>query len=188
MREHGALQRLLLVYDEADRRLAQPRLDLPPKILWETAALVRTFVEDYHERLEETFIFPRLVVAGSLIDLIGLLNQHHDAGRHLTDRIEQLSGNLKDETDRAKLRQALQQFNRLYRAHAAREDTVLFPAFYKLISPGEHDAIGEAFLAKERQVFGEDGFENIVARISHIERQLGIYDMSRLAPQPGLAG
>jgi hemerythrin-like domain-containing protein len=188
MREHGVLQRLLLIYDEAERRLGEPRLDLPPRILQETAALARTFVEDHHERLEEKFLFPRLVVAGKLIDLIGLLNQHHDAGRHLTDRIQQLSSNLKAEADRRQLRQVLQQFNHMYRVHAAREDTILFPAFRKLVSRNEYDALGEEFLRKERETFGEDGFENIVECISNIERQLGIHDVSRLAPQPSLAG
>jgi hypothetical protein len=53
---------------------------------------------------------------------------------------------------------------------------------------GKNDALGEAFPRKERETFGEDGFENIVERVSNIERQLDIHDVNRRAPQPSLAG
>src|SRR5690348_4521367 len=57
MREHGVLNRVLLVYEEGLRRLAAKE-EVPPKVFQVTATLVRKFVEDYHERLEEKFIFP----------------------------------------------------------------------------------------------------------------------------------
>src|SRR5207237_5266049 len=38
---------------------------------------------------------------------------------------------------------SIQQFIRMYNPHEAREDTVLFPAFRKIVSPHEFDALGE---------------------------------------------
>src|SRR4051795_2356008 len=57
MREHGVLNRILLVYEEGLRRL-RARQDVPPDVFHKPATLVRRFVEDYHEKLEENFIFP----------------------------------------------------------------------------------------------------------------------------------
>jgi hypothetical protein len=68
MREHGVLNRILLVYEEGLRRL-RAKEDVGPDVFHKPAALVRTFVEDYHERLEETFIFPEFEKAKKLADL-----------------------------------------------------------------------------------------------------------------------
>jgi hypothetical protein len=57
MREHGVLNRILLIYEEGLRRL-RAKQDVPPEVFHKPAALVRSFVEDYHEKLEEEFIFP----------------------------------------------------------------------------------------------------------------------------------
>src|SRR5262245_59487075 len=65
MREHGVLKRLLLVYREVIRRVASGD-QLPAQELHAAARIVREFVEDYHEKLEERYVFPRLRSAGKL--------------------------------------------------------------------------------------------------------------------------
>src|SRR5438552_15457817 len=57
MREHGVLNRILLIYEEGLRRL-RAKEEVPPEVFHRPATLVRKFVEDYHEKLEENFIFP----------------------------------------------------------------------------------------------------------------------------------
>src|SRR5947208_1355792 len=57
MREHGLLNRILLIYEEGLRRL-RSKEEVPPEVFERPARLVRSFVEDYHEKLEERFIFP----------------------------------------------------------------------------------------------------------------------------------
>src|SRR6516165_4670934 len=52
MREHGVLKRVLLVYGEAARRLDVSE-GLPPETLADSAKIIRSFIEDYHEKLEE---------------------------------------------------------------------------------------------------------------------------------------
>src|SRR5947209_989054 len=52
MREHGVLNRVLLIYEEGLRRL-RANEEVPPDAFHKPATLVRKFVEDYHERLEE---------------------------------------------------------------------------------------------------------------------------------------
>jgi hemerythrin-like domain-containing protein len=59
MREHGVLRRILIVYDEAARRLAADDAVALP-VVAEAAKIVRRFVEGYHENLEEEFVLPKL--------------------------------------------------------------------------------------------------------------------------------
>ena len=59
MREHGVLKRVLLIYGEVLRRL-DAKQDFPPESLAEAAWIIRSFVEDYHEKLEEKLSFPTL--------------------------------------------------------------------------------------------------------------------------------
>ncbi len=129
MREHGVLKRVLLVYDEAMRRI-DAKQDLPPDAVRDSAQIIRSFIEDYHEKLEEDFLFPRFEKARRLADLTSVLRVQHQAGRRLTDQITALATatSLKDASSAARLRDAMHQFNRMYAPHEAREDTVLFEA------------------------------------------------------------
>jgi hemerythrin-like domain-containing protein len=184
MREHGLLKRVLLVYDEAIRRI-DAKQDLPPETVKDGAAIIRTFIEDYHEKLEEDHLFPRFEKSGQLADLTRVLRAQHQAGRRVTEQISQLATlqTLKAPQSAAKLRDLLHQFNRMYQPHEAREDTILFPALRKVVSKHEFGALGEDFEKKEQQMFGEDGFEKMVDRVAGIEKRLGIYDLEQFTPR-----
>lgn len=184
MREHGLLNRVLLIYGEALRRL-DAREDLPPAPVADSARIIRSFIEDYHEKLEEDFLFPRFRKANKLTDLVAVLLQQHEAGRRLTETTLRLStaATLKSPDGRAQLADSLRRFVRMYRPHEAREDTVLFPAFRGIVSPHEYDSLGEAFEKKEHELFGENGFEKMVDKVASIEKSLGIYDLSQFTPK-----
>lgn len=179
MREHGVLNRVLLIYEEAARRLETGEtFDL--QVLVGSGAIVRTFVEDYHEQLEETHVFPRFEKSGTLVELVTTLRAQHAAGRRLTDEIAGLAGAASPE--RRNLAAALRRFIRMYRPHEAREDTVLFPALHKIVTGREWDALGEQFEDEEHARFGRDGFEDFVGRVAGLERSLGIDDLSKFTP------
>src|SRR5579859_8274558 len=68
MREHGVLRRVMFLYDEAAHRLEQG--DKPPlDAIAAGAGIVRKVIEQYHEKLEEKFIFPRMEKARKLATL-----------------------------------------------------------------------------------------------------------------------
>jgi hemerythrin-like domain-containing protein len=184
MREHGILKRVLLVYDEAIRRI-DTKQDLAPEAVRDAAAIIRTFIEDYHEKLEEDYLFPRFEKAGRLTDLTTVLRAQHQAGRRLTDEITRSATlqRLKDPQSAAAVKQAMQQFVRMYEPHEAREDTVLFPALRTVVSKHEFGGLGEDFEKKEHQLFGEEGFEKMVDRVAAIEKALGIYDLAQFTPK-----
>jgi hypothetical protein len=84
MREHGVLKRVLLIYGEVLRRI-DAKQDFPPDALADAARIIRSFVEDYHEKLEEDFLFPRFEKANQLVELVKVLRTQHQAGRRVTD-------------------------------------------------------------------------------------------------------
>ena len=184
MREHGVLKRILLVYIEALRRI-DAREDLPPEPVAASAKIIRDFIEDYHEKLEEDFLFPRFKKANKHVDLVDVLIQQHQAGRRVTDITLQLATNsaLRNPDDRRKLADSMRQFVRMYSPHEAREDTVLFPAFRGIVSAHEFDSLGEDFEKKENELFGEDGFGKIVDQVAQIEKKLGIYELAQFTPK-----
>jgi hemerythrin-like domain-containing protein len=69
---------------------------------------------------------------------------------------------------------AMQAFITIYRPHAAREDTDLFPKLKDVVSPHEYDAMAEDFEKKEHALFGDDGFEKMVDRVAKLEQAIGI--------------
>lgn len=185
MREHGVLNRVLLVYDHYVHLLAEKK-PFDGSILVNAADIVRHFVEEYHEKLEEDYLFPRFRKAKKLVGLVDTLQAQHKAGRELTAKIRELAGvaSLKYvSTDSEKLADALNAFLRMYRPHEAREDTVLFPAFRSIVSPHEYDAVGEDFEKKEDQLFGEEGFFKVVDQIAGLEKRLGIYELAQFTPK-----
>jgi len=208
MREHGVLGRVLLIYDEAMSRMNGAK-EVPSGVVADSAGIIRRFIEDYHEKLEEDEIFPRFQKAGKLDDLVKVLLAQHQAGRRLTDMILQSSqpeaGKAQgDEFQSETMRQlygsrpllrkiapnakpdlfsALQQFVHMYRPHAAMEDTVLFPAFRSIVSAREFDELGEKFEDREKGLFGKEGFGKIVESVGEIEKKLGIHDLSRFTPK-----
>jgi hemerythrin-like domain-containing protein len=170
MREHGLLNRLLLVYEECARRMDGG--EAPPPQLGQSANIIRDFVEGYHEKLEEEFLFPRFRKANTLADLADTLQRQHEAGRKITAAV------LEKPTP-----QLLRAFVRMYRPHEAREDTILFPAFRKLVGKKEYGRLGDRFEEREHQLFGKSGFEGQVENVAAIERALGIYELDQFTPR-----
>lgn len=184
MREHGVLNRILLVYEETARRLEAPGPALPIEAFSASVAIIRRFIEDYHEKLEEEFLFPRFEAKGKLVDLVATLRRQHQAGRRLTEDIQGLATPALAENaeQKKKIVVSIRAFIRMYRPHEAREDTVLFPALRGVVTPKEFEQLGELFEDREHALFGKAGFEGIVTQVEQIEQALGIYDLNQFTP------
>ncbi len=183
MREHGVLNRILLIYEEGLRRLSKKE-EIAPAVFRDSADLVRRFVEDYHEKLEENFIFPEFEKRKKLTDLIKTLRQQHQAGRAVTEVILRASADNRfaKEDARRELTDSCRAFIRMYRPHEAREDTVLFPALHDIVPAAKIKELGEQFEKEEDRLFGDEGFEKNVAKVAAIEKQLSIYDLAQFTP------
>jgi hemerythrin-like domain-containing protein len=187
MREHGVLNRTLLVYEEGLRRL-HDKEDVGPELFLKAATLVRKFVEDYHERDEEKFIFPEFEKRKKLTELTTVLRKQHQAGRDVTDVVLRVAGGdaYTKPDGRKEMVEAVRAFIRMYRPHETREDTVLFPALRLMLAEKQMKEIAEQMEKSETTVLGDQGFEKAVVEVANIEKQYGIYDLEQFTPKtPG---
>jgi hemerythrin-like domain-containing protein len=187
MREHGVLRRLLVVYRETAGRLAKGDAGFDAAALGQAADLFRAFGEDYHEReLEEQHIFPALQKAGGLAAaLVPVLLAQHSRGREITAYVRQrCAGGRIAAVDVEPLARMLQDFARMYEAHTAFEDTVVFQAWRQAMSEKARDEAGELFEKIERSHFSGDGFDMAVGQVAQIEQKLGLTDLGRYTAQP----
>ena len=188
MREHGVIRRALLVYRECAAKLRGNSESVDPRALLDTARLFRTFGEDYHERkLEEPYIFPAVMKAGGpAAAYVDVLIAQHNRGREITDYILAVAGKgAISASDAEALARVFDGLDLMYANHAAREDTIVFPAWKDALSERQLDEMGDKFEDIERAQFGKDGYEDAVAQIGRIEQALGLADLAQFtAPAP----
>jgi hemerythrin-like domain-containing protein len=179
MREHGVLARILLIY-EAGLRKFDAGEDFDPSPIANAGRIVREYVEDYHERIEEEVVFPRFKRAGRLLALVDVLSDQHRAGRRLTDIVLQtaLTGR-KDADDRRRLVHAMQSFIAMYRPHTAREDTVLLPMLKDLFTPGEYGDLAAKLERSGRRYFVGSRFDGVVQQVASFEIAIGVNDLTQ---------
>ena len=111
-----------------------------------------------------------------------LVGGNGNAAENDSAPVEHVHAAVDDIDYRAELAGPMRQFIRMYRPHAAREDTVLFPAFRDVVTPKEFDELGDRFEDKEQELFGKDGFEKMVGQVAAIEESMGIYSLSSFTP------
>jgi hemerythrin-like domain-containing protein len=188
MREHGVLRRALLVYIETVPKLRANAASVDAGAIARTAKLFRSFGEDYHERkLEEANIFPAVRRAGGpAAAYVDVLIAQHNRGREITDYILGVTAKgAVGSGDAEPLARVFETFVLMYQNHAAREDTIVFPAWKDALSERQLREMGDRFEEIERQSFGKDGFEDAVRQIEQIEQSLGFADLAQFtAPAP----
>jgi hemerythrin-like domain-containing protein len=187
MREHGVLRRALLVYSAAAIDLRGNPNSIPPDALQKTAKLFRAFGEEYHEKkLEEAYIFPAVKkVGGEAATYPDILVAQHNRGREITDYIINMTQGAKLGTSNTEaLAKSLEAFVLMYRNHAAREDTIIFPAWKQTMTDKQLDEMNDKFEDIEHEQFGEDGFEDAVKQISAVESSLGLADIAQFTAPP----
>ena len=188
MREHGVLRRALLVYQETVPKLRKSVNTVDPQTLYQVADLFRTFGEDYHEKmLEEQHIFPVVrKMKGEAAKYPDILVVQHNRGREITNYILSTTNRAKIGTgDIEPLARAMETLVRMYEHHAAREDTIVFPAWKLNFTDKQLDEYSDQFEEIEKKMFGQDGYEDAEKKISGIEQTLGLADIAQFtAPAP----
>lgn len=183
MREHGVLNRSLLIYEEIIRRINHHH-DFPLTALQKTIDIIRFFIEGHHERMEEDYIFPFFTKHKKELPLIATLKEQHIKGREITSRVEKIitSGRV-DHAAKLQIKNLLEEFITMYRPHEAHEDTDIFPQVRSFMTDHEFEELGDLFEDFEHQLFGEHGFENMIKKLAGIENELGLDDLSQFTPK-----
>ena len=187
MREHGVLRRILVLYRETAHGLRAGANGLDAGALAQAADLFRRFGEDYHEtQLEEGHVFPAVQKAGGpAAELVGVLKAQHARGREINGFVTAkcAKGRI-GAGDAEPLARALESFARMYEAHAAVEDTIVFQAWRSKMSKRELEETGERFEKLERDRFHGDGFDMAADEVATLERRLGFSGLDRYTAPP----
>jgi hemerythrin-like domain-containing protein len=186
MREHGVIRRVLVIYRETAVHLRTKAASVPSDALQKAALLMRNFGEDYHEKqLEEANIFPVLRKgSGPLTAAVDTLTAQHQRGREITEYVLAVTKQTIGDRAAEPLARSLEDFARMYEEHAAIEDTIVFPAWKRALSPKQVDEIGDRFEEIEKKMFGKDGFEDAVKQVAALETSLGIELAGMMAASP----
>lgn len=187
MREHGVLRRALLVYRESVPKIRSHAASLDASALYQAAQLFRNFGENYHERmLEEAHIFPVVKKGtGEAAGYVDILIAQHARGREITEYILSVTKPGKIASGNAEpMARSLDEFVSMYQNHAAREDTVVFPAWKTHFTNKQLDELSDQFEDIEHKMFGKDGFDDAVSKIAAIEKSLGLFDLNQFTAPP----
>lgn len=184
MREHGVLNRVVLIYREVIRRIRRGD-EVPRTELGAAASVIRSLIHDHHEHVEERYLFAALLRAGRYTDMIKVLLAQHAAGRALTAellKVDNIPARRFTAEARSRLVTTMSSFIRMYQPHETREDTEIFPAF-RAITPSRAFAdLSERLREAEYRRFGPMGFAGFVSRVIDVEKALGIHDLARFTP------
>lgn len=126
-----------------------------------------------------------LLNSGSLIGLAALSSSINFLGcRAKEEKAEEVTATEDLMREHGVLRRLLLIFDDLEgRLRQDREDTVLFPALRKVVSPGEFNELGDKFEDQEEARFGKGGYEKIVTQVAGLEKVLGIGALAQFTPQ-----
>ncbi len=180
MRHHGVINRLMGIYEECARRLDAGE-ELPAGTVINAAAVADEFVESFHEALEEQFVYPVFMEASSHRELVATLVRQHAVGRRLIARTIGMAG--RDEPAPEELSGICTAYARMYRAHAAHEDTVLMAYLRHLVRPAEFDELGAQFRGFARDTLGPGGVDAALGRVNAIEQELGIAELDHFTAE-----
>lgn len=175
MREHGILNRVLLIYQELSRRINN-RIPFPQDTLLDTAKITRDFLENFHEKMEEEYVFPYYEKANIYQDTIKTLIKQHQDGRKIIDYllIHSSVTEVQDEVQAMVLAGYMSIFSRMFRPHEAKESSELFPLLQSLMSPEEYIKLGEQFEKIGEDMFGKNGYEILLTKLTSIEKKLNL--------------
>ena len=183
MRDHGILNRVLLIYEEFIRRI-ENNISFPAPALIDAVGIIKSFIEDYHEMLESKYIFPIFEKNKKDVRLVKILRDQHSKGRDVTAQLNRIFATKKsfDSKDKKTIKRLLKKFITMYRPHEAYEDTDLFPKVRSLISQKEFEELGKKFEELEHKFFGQNGIESILDKVIAIEKELKIHQLDQFTP------
>ena len=161
MREHGVLDRLLLIYEAGTRKFASNE-DFDPAIITGSAEIVRDFIGNSHEKSEDLAASSR--TPSHAIDFAIRARQSKGRGRSASaaDIYPIVCHNVSP--------------------HAAREDTDLFPMLRTLVSAHEYDAMAEDYEKVGTSAFWRGRLRKDGSTVANLEKAIGINDLAQFTP------
>ncbi len=178
-REHAMLTRLLLAIDNVvNNANDDKKTDLSP--INSAARAIQAVVVDHHMAFEEQYVYPRMEQIDYLSGMTETLAGQHDDAKVVNNMVLDLTrgGKIKNQTALDELTLLTKSFKDMITAHAAWEETVIFPAMYDLLPERDMDDIDKKFMEAERRLLGNKGIVEIYRTVDSIEDAAGTHDLS----------
>ena len=172
--EHGQLTRILLAMDNVLRGSASvPKANLGP--IDQACKMIRQSVVDHHMKIEEEYVYPRFEDT-DLADCASTLKTQHIEARKLLAHMESLakSGTLRDRAEMEELKRTFNDFKDMITAHAAFEETVLFPVMEGTWSQKDLDNLREIQEEDEKKLMGDNAAEKMFEMLTSLESSCGV--------------
>lgn len=184
MEEHSILRRALLIYEECIKRM-NINEDFDPNLLVETTNVIKVIIIFHHALLEHEYIFPRFREADKYVEMCDVLTDQHGKAGEQEELILKYANrdSINNPEEKELLINALKKSIRVFRPHIDREDTEMFPEFKNVVTPFEFYELGKKFKEIEYQKWGENGHRQMVDKIIHVEKALGINDLDSFTPK-----
>lgn len=177
--EHSLLNRYLMNYDKCadllDTNNININKEMVVKIVYSIALFIRKFIEDYHEKNEEKYIFPLVDKYGSSYHkkIVKILINEHHKGRKITTKILNLSSKF-DLTNISTISSLIRIFSNMYRLHENNEDLIIY-RFISLKIPNDIKyKITEYQESSESKIFGNNAFNKFITTAIELEKFLNI--------------
>jgi hemerythrin-like domain-containing protein len=183
-RDHGLMRRILFIYKEIIC-LCPATQDLPTDLIRQAAKAYQKLADDFHQKLEDEFLFPPMVKACDHAELIEVLWQQHTVDHHFTTRLLSLTSAaiFKDDSNRNETRNTICNLARMMEHHMAWEESDLFPAYFCLVSAKDYRDLSEIVARRQEQIFGCEGINALIAEIVELENILGIHHLECFTPE-----
>jgi len=173
--EHRVIERGLAVLEAMARKVQEgsppPAEDVGPLL-----DFFQVFADRCHHAKEEWALFPHMDEGGvpCLGGPLGVMLCEHVRGRALRRQMRDALPRLgQDEGARQAFAQAAQDYSDLMRQHIAKEEQVLFHMAQEVTSPGQDEALAQAFDRLEREVVGEGVHERYHRLVEELASRYG---------------
>ena len=172
--EHGMLTRILLAMDKTLKAAgSSPKAELG--VINQACQLIQQAVVDHHMKIEEQDVYPRFRDT-ELADCTATMKTQHAEARKMIARLDDLSktGAVRSRSDLEELNRVFNDFKDMITAHAAWEETVLFPVMEGTWSEGELKGLRQAEERDEKKLLGKDATEQLYTMLADLEAAAGV--------------
>ncbi|MCB4791571.1 MAG: hemerythrin domain-containing protein [Elusimicrobia bacterium] len=168
--QHAAVTRVVVIYNDILSRLENK--ETPPLDAYREATHIsRDFMQNFHEKMEEKYIFSRFRKPSREYDIVQVLIRQHRAGHKIVNGMLALSKQQNPDPD--KLADSIRSFIQIYSPHKDAEDEFILPAFHLALSTENYKETWEE-LKKEKLKKFDDNFKELGNSVEKIEKSLEI--------------
>ena len=168
--EHAQLTRIMLAIDHTLQAAGKsPKSSLRP--VNQACAMIKQLVDEHHMKIEEGYIYPKFEDT-ELGDFVKVLKNQHIEARKMVAKMTNMSKGGRPDMD--ELRSTFTDFKDMITAHAAYEESCLFPAMEGTWSDDQLADLREKQEEDEKRLLGNDATEKTFNMLKDLETSCGI--------------